>query len=84
MSACVSAAGGINTASGGDGDDVLIGGNRAGNAYESFRGLDGADRINGGSGFDRADYARDYTTVGAGGFEGTRGIIADCRQRVDQ
>lgn len=53
-------------------DDVLIGGNTANNDFESFWGANGNDVINGGSGFDRADYARDFSYDG-----GKSGIVVD-------
>ena len=48
--------------------DTLIGGNAANNEFEMFAGLQGADRISGGSGFDVADYYRDHDEGGEGGI----------------
>ncbi|WP_146345539.1 calcium-binding protein [Phaeobacter marinintestinus] len=56
------------------GADTLIGGNAANDGWESFRGYAGNDFIDGGSGFDRADYARDYNSNDG---SGSLGIIAD-------
>ncbi len=56
------------------GADTLIGGNKANDDFESFRGYAGNDYINGGSGFDRADYGRDYNKNTG---EGRNGIVAD-------
>nr|WP_318246014.1 calcium-binding protein [Seohaeicola saemankumensis] len=56
------------------GNDTLIGGNAANDDWESFRGYAGNDFINGGSGIDRADYARDYSSSTG---EGRFGIVAD-------
>lgn len=58
-------------------NDTFIGGFRLNNSFESFRGLAGVDSYDGGSGFDRVDYAKDYTTGNANGSLGTRGIVAD-------
>jgi len=61
----------IEGAVGGSSDDTLIGGNAANDALEMFRGRDGADTIDGGSGFDRAVYANEPF---AGG---TLGVVVD-------
>lgn len=57
----------IEIAQGTQFDDVFVGGKRANDDFESFRGLDGVDSYDGGRGFDRVDYARDF---GAGGTSG--------------
>ena len=44
--------------------DTLIGGNAANDSSERFRGNEGSDTINGGSGFDTADYSRDFFNGG--------------------
>lgn len=61
----------IEIAYGTDQADMLIGGNVANDDFESFRGYAGADFIDGGSGWDRADYGRDERSGG------NEGIIAD-------
>jgi VCBS repeat-containing protein len=44
-------------------DDTLIGSNNLSGTVEIFAGMAGNDLINGGGGFDRADYAQDPTTA---------------------
>ncbi|GGI24311.1 beta strand repeat-containing protein [Bradyrhizobium guangdongense] len=44
-------------------DDTLIGSNNPSGTVEIFAGMAGNDLINGGGGFDRADYAQDPTTA---------------------
>ncbi len=45
--------------------DVIYGGDTGNDAFEAFRGLGGADHIDGGSGFDEARYDRDAQFVGS-------------------
>lgn len=52
-------------------DDTLIGGNKDNDSFEQFAGLQGRDRINGGSGFDEVRYDRDSS------FGGSEGIVAN-------
>jgi Ca2+-binding RTX toxin-like protein len=51
--------------------DRLTGGNAGNDDWEAFRGLAGADRIDGGRGFDEARYDADFANGG------TSGIVAD-------
>lgn len=51
--------------------DSLTGGNVFNDGFEAFQGLEGNDTINGGSGYDRADYYSDFF------FGGGLGIVAD-------
>lgn len=51
--------------------DRLTGGNAGNDDWEAFRGLAGADRIDGGRGFDEVRYDADFANGG------TTGIIAD-------
>jgi len=44
-------------------NDTLIGGNPADDALEAFEGIGGDDYIDGGSGFDRADYSRERAAI---------------------
>jgi Ca2+-binding RTX toxin-like protein len=53
----------IEMVRGSDFDDVLVGGNPANDAFEAFEGQGGNDTIDGGSGYDRAEYGR--STAGA-------------------
>ncbi len=53
---------GVNMVRGSAFSDTLAGGLAANNNFESFEGLGGNDTINGGFGFDRADYAFDGAT----------------------
>jgi Ca2+-binding RTX toxin-like protein len=48
--------------------DVLIGGKKVNDGFESFTGFDGDDSINGLSGFDLVDYYFDYDEGGVGGI----------------
>ena len=47
---------GVNQVRGSDYADVLLGGNPATNGFEGYDGRGGDDTIDGGSGYDRADY----------------------------
>ena len=69
-------------------NDVLTGGNAAGDELEFFVGMAGSDTIDGGSGYDRADYVTSTTAVtvtlggtGTGtavdGFVGSNGPCVD-------
>jgi Ca2+-binding RTX toxin-like protein len=58
----------IEGAFGGAFADRLFGGNAANDLYEVFAGLDGADTIRGGSGFDEVRYDRDAAAGGLGGI----------------
>jgi len=49
--------GGVNQVRGSSHADVLLGGNLASNGFEGFDGRGGDDWIDGGDGYDRADYA---------------------------
>lgn len=51
--------------------DSLTGGNAFNDGFEAFQGLEGNDTINGGSGYDRADYYSDFALGGG------LGIVAD-------
>lgn len=66
-------------------DDTLIGGSKKNKDFESFSGLDGSDTIDGGAGFDRADYAFDFGISGVNGVQGFGGIDVDLnkKQAVD-
>lgn len=60
---------GINDVRGTDLDDELTGG--ADDEFEQFRGLEGDDVIDGGSGYDRVDYSNEP------GFGGTQGVTVN-------
>lgn len=60
-------------------NDTFVGGKFANNEYESFRGLAGVDSYDGGTGFDRVDFAKDYTSYDSNGVRGWQGITADLR-----
>jgi Ca2+-binding RTX toxin-like protein len=51
--------------------DVIYGGETANDGFEAFRGLGGADHIDGGSGFDEARYDRDAR------FGGSAGVVVN-------
>jgi len=75
----------IDTARGSPFDDTLTGGNPLHHGFESFEGREGNDSIDGGAGYDRADYANATGPViadlaagliqdGQGGIDTVRGI----------
>lgn len=71
--------GGVNQVVGSTFDDSLTGG--ADDFFESFRGLDGYDTIDGGTGYDRADYLTDagpiFAALTAGGTGNVLTIASD-------
>lgn len=66
----------INGIMGTSGDDTLTGGNSQNDRVEVFFGLDGADSIEGGSGYDEVHYEEDTA------FGGTAGVTVNFKTHV--